>query len=130
SLRIVNAWFGKSEFGKLSVTQQPEFNFGQSWPTLVYIPMAAFLDSTQRWQLMGVQNRLTEFVDEVIPHEVSHQWWGHMVGWSSYHDQWLSEGFADFSAGLYVQLTEKDPAKYLKYWERAHDKVMQKNAYG
>jgi hypothetical protein len=131
SLRIFNAWFGKSEFGKLSVTQQPQFNFGQSWPTLVYIPMSAFLDSTQRWQLLnGIHPGLTHFVDEVIPHEVSHQWWGHMVGWSSYHDQWLSEGFADFSAGLYVQLTEKDPNKYLKYWERAHDQVMQKNAYG
>jgi hypothetical protein len=131
SLRIFNVWFGKSEFGKLSVTQQPEFNFGQSWPTLVYIPMSAFMDSTQRWQLMGgIQARMTEFVDEVIPHEVSHQWWGHMVGWSSYHDQWLSEGFAEFSAGLYLQLTEKDPTKYQKYWEHAHELLMQKNAYG
>ena len=31
-----------------------------------------------------------------------------MVGWSSYHDQWLSEGFADFSAGLFLQLTNKE----------------------
>jgi len=131
SLRIFSAWFGKSEFGKLSVTEQPQFNFGQSWPTLVYIPMAAFLDGTQRWQLMGgVQTGLTHFVDEVIPHEVSHQWWGHMVGWSSYHDQWLSEGFAEFSAGLYVQLTGKDPNAYLKYWERARDLLVQKNGYG
>jgi hypothetical protein len=130
SLRIFNAWFGKSEFGKLSVTQQPEFNFGQSWPTLVYIPMSAFMDGTQRWQLMGIQTRLTEFVDEVIPHEVSHQWWGHMVGWSSYHDQWLSEGFAEFSAGLYLQFTEKDPGKYLKYWDHARELLVQKNSYG
>jgi hypothetical protein len=131
SLRIFNAWFGKSEFGRLSVTQQPQFNFGQSWPTLVYIPMSAFLDGTQRWQLLGeVHSGLTHFVDEVIPHEVSHQWWGHMVGWSSYHDQWLSEGFAEFSAGLYVQMTEKQPGAYLKYWERAHDAVLQKNSYG
>jgi hypothetical protein len=131
SLRIFDAWFGHSEFGKLSVTQQPQFGFGQSWPTLVYIPMSAFLDSTQRWQLTGgVQPGLTHFVDEVIPHEVSHQWWGHMVGWSSYHDQWLSEGFAEFSAGLFVQLTAKDPAAYLKYWERAHDLLVQKNNFG
>ena len=93
--------------------------------------MSAFLDGTQRWQLMGgVQTGLTHFVDEVIPHEVSHQWWGHMVGWSSYHDQWLSEGFAEFSAGLYVQLTGKDPNAYLKYWERARDLLVQKNGYG
>ena len=26
-----------------------------------------------------------------------------MVGWDSYHDQWMSEGFAEFSTSLYVQ---------------------------
>jgi aminopeptidase N len=28
-----------------------------------------------------------------IAHETSHQWWGDIVLWRSYHDQWLSEGF-------------------------------------
>ncbi|MGH9381236.1 MAG: M1 family metallopeptidase, partial [Thermoanaerobaculia bacterium] len=35
-------------------------------------------------------------------HEVAHQWWGHMVGWKTYRDQWLSEGFAEYSAMLYM----------------------------
>ena len=51
--------------------------------------------------LRDIQKRthgFTEFVDEVTAHEVSHQWWGHMVGWTTFHDQWLSEGFAFFSA--------------------------------
>jgi aminopeptidase N len=73
---------------------------------------------------------MTQFIDEVTAHEVSHQWWGHMVGWSTYHDQWLSEGFADFSAGLYLQLTEKTPDKYLKYWEHARQAIVEKNSYG
>ncbi len=129
--RVFNSWFGKSEFPRIAITQQPQFNFGQSWPTLVYLPMSAFLDSTQRWQLMGhISSRLTEFIDEVTAHEVSHQWWGHEVGWSSYHDQWLSEGFAFFSAGLYLQLTEKDQTKYLNYWQRAREALTQKNGYG
>jgi len=71
-----------------------------------------------------------EFVDEVTAHEVSHQWWGHMVGWSSYHDQWLSEGFAFFSAGLYLQYTEKNPDKYLAYWNHAHQLLTEKNTFG
>ncbi len=130
AMRIYNAWFGKSAFSRIAITQQPEFNFGQSWPTLVYLPLSAYLDSTQRWQLMGLQNRFTEFIDEVTPHEVSHQWWGHMVGWSTFHDQWLSEGFATFSAGLYLQLTEKSPDKCLKYWENARQRLLEKNAFG
>lgn len=129
--RIFKMWFGKSEFDHISITQQPQFNFGQSWPNLVYLPMSAYLDSTQRWMLTGgSQTRLTEFVDEVTAHEVSHQWWGHEVGWSSYHDQWLSEGFAFFSAGLFLQFTEKDPAKVLAYWKHAREYLTEKNKFG
>jgi len=36
-------------------------------------------------------------------HEVAHQYWGHMVGWKSYRDQWLSEAFAEYSALLFVE---------------------------
>lgn len=131
ALRVFEHFFGKTPFGRLAITQQPEFSFGQSWPTLVYLPLSAYLDATQRYSLMGgIQHRLTEFVDEVTPHEVSHQWWGHTVGWKTYHDQWLSEGFAEFSAGLFLQATEKNPDKYLKYWERASDRIVQKNEFG
>ena len=131
ALRAFNTWFGKSEFGRIAITQQPEPGFGQSWPTLVYLPMTAYLDDTQRWQLMGhINNRLTEFVEEVTPHEVSHQWWGHMVGWSTYRDQWLSEGFAFFSAGLFLQLTNKSPDSYLRYWDHAREMLLAKNEYG
>ncbi len=131
SLRLYSVWFGKSEFSRIAITQQPQFNFGQSWPELVYLPLVAYLDSTQRWRLFnGIQRRLTEFVDEVGPHEVSHQWWGHMVGWTTFHDQWLSEGFAEFSAGLYLQYSEKNPAKYLAYWDHARHAIVDKNEFG
>jgi hypothetical protein len=128
--RIFNQWFGKSEFSRVAITQQPEFSFGQSWPSLVYLPLSAYLDATQRWQLMGLQRGLTEFIDEVTAHEVSHQYWGHMVGWSTYHDQWLSEGFANFSAGLFLQLTNKSPEKYLQYWQHARERLLEKNNFG
>jgi len=77
--------------------------------------MSAYLDSTQRWLLMGeISHGMNAFIQEVTPHEVSHPWWGHIVGWSSFHDQWLSEGIADVSAGLSLQVTEKSPDKYYK----------------
>jgi hypothetical protein len=131
SMRLFSQMFGKSEFGRIAITQQPAFNYGQSWPTLVYLPLSAYLDDTQRWRLFnGIQHGLTEFVDEVTPHEVSHQWWGHMVGWTTFHDQWLSEGFAFFSAGRYLQATEKSPKKYLDYWDHARHAIVDKNNYG
>jgi aminopeptidase N len=37
-----------------------------------------------------------------VAHEIAHQWWGHGVGWQNYHEQWLSEGLAQYFAVLYV----------------------------
>lgn len=129
SMRVFTHWFGPAPYGRIAITQQPEMFFGQSWPTLVYLPIISFFDSTQRWRLFGMQSSLTEFIQEVIPHEVAHQWWGHIIGWASYHDQWLSEGFSDFSASLYLQATEK-PDRYLTFWKRCQEKILTKNEFG
>jgi carboxypeptidase family protein/peptidase M1-like protein len=132
SIRIFNHWFGETPYGRIAITQQPEFNYGQSWPTLVYLPIIAFFDSTQRFRLFGgIKKGISDFVQEVTPHEVAHQWWGHIVGWSSYHDQWLSEGFADFSASLFLQYTEGGKLdKYLNFWETQRRTILDKNAFG
>jgi hypothetical protein len=37
-----------------------------------------------------------------LAHEVAHQWWGQAVGWKNYHEQWLSEGLAQYFALLYA----------------------------
>ncbi len=37
-----------------------------------------------------------------LAHEVAHQWWGQAVGWKNYHDQWMSEGLAQYFAALYA----------------------------
>jgi hypothetical protein len=132
SVRIFNAWFGEAPYGRIAITQQPQFNFGQSWPTLVYLPIVAFFDSTQRWQLLGgINSGFSDFIQEVTAHEVAHQWWGHIVGWSSFHDQWISEGFSDFSASLYLQIVEqKDPNKFLRFWEQQRKTILEKNQFG
>jgi hypothetical protein len=38
-----------------------------------------------------------------LAHEVAHQWWGQAVGWKNYHEQWISEGFAQYFAALYAE---------------------------
>jgi hypothetical protein len=43
------------------------------------------------------------FPEFFLAHELAHQWWGQAVGWKNYHEQWLSEGFAQYFAALYAQ---------------------------
>ena len=115
--RIYTAFFGKLPYTRIAMTQQPAGFFGQAWPTLVFMPYIAFLDTTQRAQILGTRFGTDNFWRYVAPHEIAHQWWGHTVGWDSYHDQWMSEGFAEFSASLYVQFVRKDQAKFIEFWE-------------
>jgi hypothetical protein len=132
-MQVCSYYFGRSPYDDIYITEQPNFNFGQSWPNLVYLPISAYMDSTQRWMLFGrINNKFSGFVQEVTPHEVAHQWWGHAVGWASYHDQWLSEGFAEFSAGLFLQeAVGKNWRKdYLDFWDRLRQRILEKNDFG
>jgi hypothetical protein len=124
SMRIFNAYFGKLPYTRIAMTQQPRGNFGQAWPTLVYMPYLAYIDTTQRAQLLGTRGGTDTFWRYVAPHEVAHQWWGHIIGWDSYRDQWMSEGFAEFSASLYVQLTRGND-KFVDFWEALRQQIVQ-----
>jgi len=42
------------------------------------------------------------FPEFFLAHEIAHQWWGQAIGWRNYHEQWLSEGFAQYFATLYA----------------------------
>jgi hypothetical protein len=122
--RIYNLFFGKLPFNRIAMTQQPAGFFGQAWPTLVYMPYLAYIDTTQRTQLLGARGGTDTFWRYVAPHEIAHQWWGHIIGWDSYRDQWMSEGFAEFSASLYVQFIRGND-KFVDFWEDQRQRIIQ-----
>ncbi len=121
--RLFTAYFGPLPQTNVAITQQSDFAFGQSWPSLIFLPYISFLDGTQRQRLDMV--RAKDFVDQVGFHEFAHQWWGHLVGAATYRDQWLEEGFAEFSAGLVVQHTQGWP-QYDRFWRERRKEILEK----
>jgi hypothetical protein len=126
--QIYTQYFGPLPFTHVAVTQQFACNYGQSWPMLVYLPICGFLDSTQQ-HVLGLHPE-DMYWKMVTPHEVAHQWWGHTVGFRSYRDQWMSEGFADESASIFLLLTRPKPNDYLDFWKEERKLLTEKNAMG
>ena len=129
AVQVYTEYFGAPLFKHMQLTQQSACNFGQSWPELVWIPICYYFDTTVRHEL-GVDWGDRGYWKVVTPHEVAHQWWGHTVGFSSGRDQWMSEGFADMSASLYLSVIEKNPKKFLEFWNDERELMLEKNAQG
>ncbi len=130
SVEIYTDFFGEAPYKRLAMTQQTATNFGQSWPGVVYLPITYFFDSTVRHEIgMGEAHGYFKVVG---PHEIAHQWWGHMVGFNSYRDQWMSEGFSDMSASLFLQYIygQKNLDDYHKFWADERELLSQKNRLG
>src|SRR5207302_5305873 len=49
-------------------------------------------------------------IEEVVAHEIAHQWFGDSVTESTWADLWLSEGFATYFAGLFVEKYDGEDA--------------------
>jgi hypothetical protein len=129
AVQIYSDYFGPSMFKHMQLTQQTACDFGQSWPELVWIPLCYYFDTTVRHQL-GMDWGDRGYWKVVTPHEVAHQWWGHTVGFSSGRDQWMSEGFADMSASLFLTLVEKNPKKFITFWNDERDLLLERDAEG
>ena len=129
SVQLYTDYFGPSSYKRVALTQQTACNYGQSWPELVWIPICYFFDTTVRHQL-GMDFGDRGYWKVVTPHEVAHQWWGHTVGFSSYRDQWMSEGFSDMSASLFLQMIEKNPQKFINFWNDEREVLLERNKEG
>ena len=118
--------FGPYPYSRLALTQMPGRD-SQGWPGLIFLSSYAFLNNSEREQLHFEPFRME--LQKMIPaHETAHQWWGDLIGWSTYRDQWLSEGLANYCAMMMLQ--EKDPDGFHKIMERYREDLIEKNQDG
>lgn len=88
--------FGPYPLDEITVTTAPR-GFSQGLLGFVTLSDLYLAGDLGMWnRLFGVEDRRL-----AIAHEVAHQWWGNVVGWTSYRDQWISEAMAEYAAALY-----------------------------
>lgn len=118
--------FGPFPYSQLSLTQIPGRE-SQGWPGLIFLSSYVFLTAEQRLQLHYSPDYI--LVQESIPaHETAHQWWGDLVGWKSYRDQWFSEGLSNYCALMMLQ--EKDPVGFRQVMDSYRSALIEKNKDG
>jgi hypothetical protein len=108
AIEFYQRYFGSYPYGELAITQMPG-NVSQGWPGLIFLSSYSFLTSQEKTKLEPdpVRRMLS---DLVIAHETAHQWWGDLLNWSGYRDQWMMEGLANYSAMMLLE--SHDPAKF------------------
>ena len=107
-------WFGPYPYTSLALTQMPG-DFSQGWPGLVFLSSFAFLSPREQADLR--LDPLTTVLDnQVLVHETAHQWWGDLVLWRSYRDQWIAEGLANYASLL--MLEQSNPAQFQQVLEK------------
>lgn len=108
AIKYFSIRFGPFPYSHLALTQLPG-RASQGWPGLVFLSSYAFLNDEEREQLH--YDRTQILLQRLVPaHETAHQWWGDLVSWSSYRDQWLSEGLAQYCTLMMLQ--EKNPGGF------------------
>jgi aminopeptidase N len=100
SLKFFEGVYGPTKLKHFYATEIPEFH-GEAFPGMLHLSWITF------------QQTSDQGTDEVFrAHEVAHQWWGIGVDFMTYHDRWLSEGFAEFSGLWYMQTVRHSNDKY------------------
>ena len=114
SINFFERLCGPFPFRYLAVSQIPG-TFGQGWPGLLYLSTFSFLPAAAQ-ERVGLSESSQESFTDIIPvHEVAHQWWGNVVGWSSYRDQWIDEGLSVYLSLLFAD-SQKNSEHTLVAW--------------
>ena len=128
SIHFYEIYSGPFPFRNLGVSQIPGA-FGQGWPGLLYLSTLSFLPDEAQYRA-GLSSTGRAFFTDVVPfHEVAHQWWGNVVGWSSYRDQWIDEAISEYLALQFAD-SQKNQDHPLNSWLTHYRKRLTTKAEG
>jgi aminopeptidase N len=100
-LRFYSAEFGPAPYPLLNlVFTESRVPGGHSPPGMVVVAVRPML---LKGSLRDDPASFPDIPDYFLAHELAHQWWGHGVSGQNYRERWISEGFAQYAAALWVR---------------------------
>jgi len=118
--------YGPFPYSDLKVAQLPG-GLSQGWPGLIFLSSSSFLTPAEEAQLrLSSVDRV--LLGQVIDHETAHQWWGDLVMWSGYRDQWFVEALANYSSMMLLE--SESPTQFRAAMEKYRDDLLEKNKSG
>lgn len=115
-------FLGPFPFREYNIIEINSYGWGQAPPGIMFITKEAFNSQIGEWNQL-----FSEGINERFAHEIAHQYWGYVVKMPSRQEQWLSESFAEYCAGLFVKeaLGNTKYKNLVQFWksraEDAHD---------
>ncbi|MGO9127397.1 MAG: M1 family aminopeptidase [Terriglobales bacterium] len=123
AIESYSRWFGPYPFHRLALTQFPG-NMSQGWPGLIFLSSLSYLSNEEKSHL-HLSSADKTLIGVVIRHETAHQWWGDLVTWNDYRDQWIPEALANYSALMLVEA--EDSTKFYEVLGKYRNDLFFKN---
>lgn len=117
SIALFTELFGPLSTNSIKATEIPYLH-GEAFPGLLHLSWATVIQTN------------FEGEDEIFrAHEAAHQWWGIGVDVNTYHDQWLSEGLAQYSGLWYLQAAKNDNELFFDILDGWKDEILNVRNY-
>ncbi len=123
-LQALSDEMGPYPYHSLVLSQMPGA-MSQGWPGLIFLSSYVFLtpEEMERAKITGVNAIMYK---TLIPiHESAHQWWGDLVSWKGYRDQWLIEALANYCA--LVAMEKNQPREVQEVLDSYRNQLLQPN---
>ncbi|MEW5922534.1 MAG: M1 family aminopeptidase, partial [Candidatus Zixiibacteriota bacterium] len=116
AMKLFTDYFGSYSYGTMRVSEIMAMH-GEAFPGFVHLGVPGWFRSDD-----------DGYISAARAHEVAHQWWGVSVDYETYHDQWLSEGVAEYCGLMYVQAGFGNE-KFLKQLREYRDNIFSIRKY-
>lgn len=129
-LRFYEAVFGPYPFEKLNIIKRSWVTSGGNSPaSFIVINELSRMASRNLRRSADSPVDLSRWREYFLAHEIAHQWWGQGVAWTSYQDNWISEGLSQFAAVLFLKEKYGDSA-FARIMDKFSSDISDKSVWG